>query len=406
MPSVRCLIALCAAARGMAQPGSAPPVEQLARIKRQMSAHLSVIANFTCLETIRRSSSDRIGRIGKSDTLRLEVAYVDGKELFSPLGADKFEDRGIGEFGRGGAVGSGLFASLARAVFASRWPTYRYLGEETVSGRRAFRYAYEIPLFGSGFQLNIGGQRAVVGFSGSFWADAVTLEIMRLTIRADDIPLSLKIVKAFQTIDYGRVNLNGTDFLLPQRADTDLQELSGGDKRNHTEFSHWRRYVGESTLVFDDGLASKSASASKIELPPGLTLSSRLGAELRLDRAAIGDPIVARIDQDARLRQSVVVPAGAELEGRIRAIEKSAGSNGATLLVLEFFELRIGERRGRFLARLSEVKSSAGEARKTGDDGLLGVAALQIHGGRSRLSGDLRLIWKTTDLESLARSGS
>ena len=255
MPPVRCLALLSVTVACVAQSDLPPAVIQLSRIKAQMAAHLSHIANFTCLETIRRSRSDRVGRMVNSDTLRLEVAFVDGKELFSRLGADQFEDRGIGHFGAGGAIGSGLFASLARGVFMQKWPTYRYSGEEVLRGRRAVRYNYEVPLLGSGYEMNIGGERALVGFSGSFWADAETLELMRLTVNADDIPMRLKVAKAVQSIDYGRVRLNETDFLLPQRAEMDLEELSGGESRNHTEFSHWLQYVGESTLVFDDAAA-------------------------------------------------------------------------------------------------------------------------------------------------------
>ncbi len=154
----------------------------------------------------------------KNDTLRLEVAFVDGKELFSWLGAGKFEDRGIGEFGRGGAIGSGLFASLAQSVFLTKSTTFRYVGEESVRGRRAVRYTYQVPLHGSGYEIKIAAKHALVGFSGSFWADADTLQLMRLSVRADDIPLTLGIYGAVQTIEYTRVRLSETDFLMPAKA--------------------------------------------------------------------------------------------------------------------------------------------------------------------------------------------
>jgi hypothetical protein len=274
MLSVRCTALLCATISYAAQSDLPPAVIQLSRIKQQMNAHLSRIANFTCLQTIGRSRSDATGRMTKTDTLRLEVAFVDGKELFSRLGADKFEDRGIGEFGAGGAIGSGLFASLARGILVEKWPTYRYVGEEALRGRSAVRYNYEVPLLGSRYEMNMGGERAFVGFFGSFWADAETLELMRLTVRADDIPQRLKVVKALQSIDYGRVRLNETDYLLPQRAEMELEETSGGVSRNHTEFSHWLQYVGESTLVFDDSTPKGAAAEeSKLQLPAGLVLS-------------------------------------------------------------------------------------------------------------------------------------
>jgi len=123
MLAARRLIVCCAAATCAAQSGLPPEVLQLSRIKLLMKERLLRIANFTCLETIERSGPDQSGRLTKRDTLRLEVAFVDGKELYSWLGAGKFEESNIAAFTKGGAIGSGLFASHARSIFTSkcRW---------------------------------------------------------------------------------------------------------------------------------------------------------------------------------------------------------------------------------------------------------------------------------------------
>ena len=88
---------------------------------------------------------------------------------------------------------------------------------------------------------------------------------------------------------------------------------------------------------------------------------------------------------------------GATLAGRIRAIEKADGPAGSFTLALEFSELQIGNRKARFFARLTEVKSPAGEVRKMKEEGLLGVGMLQIRGDRFQLSHELRLVWKFGD---------
>src|SRR5712691_4931099 len=137
MRSARWLVVLCAGA-------VLPAQSELPQIKKQMQQHLSRLANLTCLETIQRSTVSRNGRVQTNDTLRLEVAFVDGKELYSRLGAGKFDDRAIGEFGRGGAIESGLFATLAQFVFMKDGPTYRYSGEETLHGRKPIRYTYKV----------------------------------------------------------------------------------------------------------------------------------------------------------------------------------------------------------------------------------------------------------------------
>ena len=389
MRFARCLVILCAAAVSSAQ-------SELPQIKRQMQQHLSRLVNLTCLETIQRSIVTRNGRTQTNDTLRIEVAFVDGREIYSRLGAGKFDDRGIGEFGRGGAIESGLFATLAQFVFMKEGTTYRYAGEETLRGRRTIRYMYQVPLHVSGYQISVGREHAIVGFSGAFWADAETLQVLRLKVQADHIPINLGVLESIQTIDYGRVRLGEVDFLLPERAEMKLLQRSGGQSRNRTEFSHWLQYVGESTLKFEDSLSSSTTVDTPIKLPPGLTLVTHLATEIRSDRARVGDRITATVVREAEWKGNVIVPAGATLVGRIRAIEKSGEPIGAFTLALEFSELQIGSRKARFFARLTEVKSPA--VRKMKEDGLLGIGTLQVPGDRFQLSGELRMIWKFGDM--------
>src|SRR5215472_16191853 len=121
--------------------------------------------------------------------LRLEVALVDGKELFSWPGAGRFEDRGIGEIvGRGAAIGNGSFATHARSVFLSHAPKFTYVGAATLNGRRAIRYDYRIAQMLSGYQIHVGDHQAFVAYHGSFWVDADSLDLIRLDVRADDLP--------------------------------------------------------------------------------------------------------------------------------------------------------------------------------------------------------------------------
>src|SRR5262245_34973507 len=261
-------------------------------------------------------------------------------------------------------------------------------------GRRTVRYLYQVPLLASGYRISVGRQQATVGFSGSFCADAETLQVMRLKVHADHIPINLGLIDAIQTIDYGIVRLGEVDFLLPERAEMLLSQLSGGQSRNRTEFTHWLQYVGESTLKFDDEPAASTKVDEPIYFPPGLTLETRLETEIRSDHARVGDRITATVEREARWKGNPVVPAGAKLVGRVRAIEKTVEPAGFFTLVLEFSELQIGNRKVRFFARLSDVKSRAVEVRKAKEDGLLGIGLLQIRGDRFQLAHELRLIWR------------
>src|SRR6516162_5918097 len=66
----------------------------LAKIRLHMMETLTRQPNYTCLETVERSRRDASTRKYRlEDTLRIEVALVDGKEMFAWPGSKQFEDR-------------------------------------------------------------------------------------------------------------------------------------------------------------------------------------------------------------------------------------------------------------------------------------------------------------------------
>lgn len=161
----------------------------LSRIRAHIADHLTKLPNYTCLQTIersrRRAPSNRYELV---DTIRLEVALVGNRELFAWPGAGEFEEKELREMVHGGATGTGNFALHAYSVFLSNAPTFTYAGEETRDKRRTFRFDYHVPFISSGYRLRIPPHEAIVGYQGSFWADAETLDLVRLEVHADKIP--------------------------------------------------------------------------------------------------------------------------------------------------------------------------------------------------------------------------
>jgi hypothetical protein len=199
----------------------APEIVLLGRIKAKAAENLQRLPNYTCTQTIERAHRNgKARKFEPLDTLRLEVALVEGKELFSWPGAGKFEEKGIGEIvGGGGAIGNGSFALHARSVFLSRWPTFTYFGETNLNGRRAIRYDYRVPQMLSGYQIRIGPNEAFVEYHGSFWVDADSLDLIRLEVHADNPPPNLNLTEANETMEYQRARIGGGDFLLPQSSE-------------------------------------------------------------------------------------------------------------------------------------------------------------------------------------------
>ncbi|MCP5111171.1 MAG: hypothetical protein GY953_10075, partial [bacterium] len=181
------LVCLAGLALAYGQVGSSlpPEVVKLARIKEHMARHLDRTSNLACLETIHRVSLNQKGKQKHADTVRVEVAYLGGKEVFSWPGEDRFEERSLSEIVGLGATSTGGFVSIARTVFLHKGIQVRFGAKVNSGGRTLFRYDYKVPLLASGYMLNISGQGGRVPYSGSFWADPETLDVTRLTTRAD-----------------------------------------------------------------------------------------------------------------------------------------------------------------------------------------------------------------------------
>ena len=223
----------------------------LSRIRQHMKQRLLQVPNYTCLETVERLEQlSRANKFKPMDTVRFEVAEVDGKELFARPGRH-FEESNPGAFARGGVMANGLFSLHSRALFISDTARFTYAGEDEIDGRKLVRYDYQVGLTVSGYMIVVPGRQAVVAYHGSFWSDPESMDAYHFRLVADNIPLALGVQDAGVDIDYQNVAIRGAEALLPKRADLTLTEFSGRKMRNITTFSNCRHYGSDSVLSFD-----------------------------------------------------------------------------------------------------------------------------------------------------------
>ena len=410
-----CFLAAWGASLVAAQTGGTglpPDLLLLARIKLRMQQNLSHLPNYTCLQTIERSRRrPPARRFEYTDTVRLEVALVGGKEMFAWPGAKNFEDRDITEIVQGGAIGTGDFALHARAIFLGFAPIFRYVGEETLDQRRAVRYDYSVPLNKSDFSIQVPPQKAVVGYHGSFWADAETLDLIRLEIHADAIPPELGITSAIDNLYYERRRIGDTRFLLPARSDLVMVDENGNQSQNRTGYSDCRQYAGESTLTFGDAPATSEAPRAPVRefrLPPGLTLQLELDTEIDSENAAAGDPIHAVLIHPVRQKKTVLVPKGAVFAGRILRVEhRGTGIEAAWLVVLRFDQAEFDNTRARLAAELDDFAvvgfwAPSGTPSRRAFAMLPperpGTGLLLVHAPRFKLRRGMLMFWHTIEV--------
>ena len=215
----------------------------IGRTRYHMIETLRRIPNYTCLETIerstRRADSKRASMI---DALRLEVAVVDGKELFSWPGERQFKERDLRELAPGGAIGNGNFALHAKSVFGGDYVTFKFRSREQRNGREVARFDYDVPQNFSGYQIRVGDASAVVAYHGQVVVDANTLDVIDLEVVADDLPPILMLKRASDFMHYGRQRIGDGDFLLPLSSEMAMVGIDGGESRNKVSFSAIARY--------------------------------------------------------------------------------------------------------------------------------------------------------------------
>src|SRR5579872_2243677 len=221
---------LGASGAGAQDSGLPPGILLLSKIKRNVQHELSHLPEYTCLETVQRSTSwhpdnKKIpkGELVPLDTLRLEVLYSGKKEWYASPGAGNFSTDSPVTYIDSGMIGDGIFAANLQSVFVSDAALFTWRGEETVARDRgwshAVRYDFRIPQLRSGWSVTVPGGHGIVGAKGSFWADPETAELLRLEIHADEIPPDLPVFDVIQIASYGRMRIGEDEVMLPQSAE-------------------------------------------------------------------------------------------------------------------------------------------------------------------------------------------
>jgi hypothetical protein len=318
-----------------------------------------------CTHTVERSSRAATGQPWrKADTLRFEVALVGGRELYGLPGARAFDERPLAEIVGRGTITTGQFGGLARQVFLDSVARFTFDGETEENGRRAFVYRYDVPPEKSRYRLRSGNRDAVVGFQGEFRIDAETLDLLRLEVQAYDIPEPLSLAEADTTLRYERVAIGGEEALLPVAATFRVAGVDGIEDLNHTRLSGCRRYRVESTVRADGEIEAvrpakpeRAIAEQPPELPAGAVLELALESDFDPQAASVGDPVRARVVRPLKDGETIVVPEGAPVLGRVVRLEQETIPFPIYEIGLQFDTLQIGGADRPIVATLEQAGS-------------------------------------------------
>ena len=298
-------------------------VVTLGHIRSTMAQRFKKFPNYTCSMNIERSRRPNPTKGYKFlDTVRLEVAVVDNKEMFAWPGSSQFQTNDLLSLVQGeGAIGTGDFVQHARSVFLGP-TTFTYGGQELMANRPAHRFDFNVPRQRSGYTLRIGGVlQGIVGYEGSVWNDAETYDLIRLDLNITEIPDHLPVRSGYSSIQYAKVKLPEGEFWLPSRSEMGLTGSDGTESRNRTVFSNCREFGTQSRLIFEDPPADETpalpAPSIRIDLPAQLNLQMKTITPLSSRNLAIGDEIQLEITREVKRQGNLILPKRALVTGRI-----------------------------------------------------------------------------------------
>jgi len=397
--------------------GQAPGDEdRLARFEAKVRQDMTGIPNYTCLESIDRAHREAHARNFKTvDTVRLEVSSVAGKELFAWPGSRQFEDQDVTALVPSGAIGTGMFSTFARSLFAAGKATLHYHGKESLDGRTSVRYDFHLTPQESRWEIRANQASEIVAAKGSVWFDPVSLDLIRLDVMGDHIPYSLRLAEAVIRTYYARGHIGDSDALLPKRSELTMTHFSGDASRDVIEFSECHEYRSESTISFDAPPASlpevPKPQVREVELPAGLLFPVELDTAIDSKTSSVGDTLRARTVEDVRYEGAFAVPRGAVVSGHIRKLDR-ASSPRTFAVGIEFSEVEWKGARAAFYAELVDLdRKSAGAHRPVTyfdghvdkvliEGGIRGTGIFYINAAGVHIPPGLHMVWRT-----LARSG-
>ena len=302
-----------------------------------------------------------------ADALALEVAVVDGKELYAFPDSPRFESIPLAALIGHGTVATGVFAGHAKRVVADHIGEIKYIGQNDLDGRRVHRYDYAVALDYSRYSVTNKGQTTRVPYHGSFWATVDGDQLLRLTIRVNDIPRDVGVEGFATQIEYQTLQVGGRDLLLPQLSHFSMLLSTGVESVVETRFEDCRSFVGSSVLSFNDDTArfyvEKTEVIENLKVPPGLLLPIRLETTIDSATARVGTRVEAVLLQDVAGGEQIL-PAGAILSGRLRRLEYYGGADSYFAVGIEFQELLFGSNRAVLSLALERVANNVVSAQR------------------------------------------
>lgn len=280
-----------------------------------MREYLGRLPDYTCRITIerlqRRSAS---AAFELNDRLRLEVAYSQGREFYAWPADDRFENGIEDLLPARGLVSNGSYALHVRKLFLTNDAEFAEPKRVDCGGVPCLEAGFHVPSVRSGYSLSAAGDSAPVPLNGTAWFDVESLDILRLEVRIDAPPRSVRVAGTREVVSYAKTRIGDVETVLPAESELLLRDRDGSQLMNRSRFDEYHRYAGSSTVRYAANAPvgeSPARAPQAIPVKRGSRVIATLNSAIPPD-AAVGDviqagsaagPAAVRITDLRRLRE-------------------------------------------------------------------------------------------------------
>jgi hypothetical protein len=369
-PMTRLVALLCVA--GLAHAGD-DPLAALERATRGVLVSTRKIPNYTCVETVERRYYQPMGatlkracsvileqrkhptldlqlHLESTDRLRFDVAMLTRGEMFSWVGASKFEDEGIVRLVHSGPIATGAFGSFLTLVFGQDVKQFQFLRGVPESGRGLLEFGFDVPAADSHYRIQLGDRQwANASYGGTVQIDPQLDRVVRMNVNTRELPEAAGSCMTISALEYAMTRIGEAEFLLAASGRQRFVAPDGREIENTTTFSNCREYLGESTIQYDtvEPRAAGRARAAPDKprmFTPGLRFELKLEHAIDSTTAAAGDPFEARLVSALRdPSRGLSAPAGSLVRGRILRVEAFHVKPLQTIVVLRPETVLVGD---------------------------------------------------------------
>jgi hypothetical protein len=221
------------------------------RARNATNSFVKMLPNFICQQSTTRSYAGADKHWRQLDQVTAEVVYDHGHEAYrevklngKPTGRSMMDLPGSRSTGEFGSALRGLFDEDTSALF-------KFHSNASLTGFSTSIYDFAVSGDKSDWRISAGSQMILPAYTGKIWIDRKSGNVVRIEMKAVDIPPSFPFQRVEAEVDYGPVELPTGRYFLPARAENMSCNDPKSCSRNVIEFRNYHKYTGESTISYD-----------------------------------------------------------------------------------------------------------------------------------------------------------